>query len=207
MTLTDDDRKRLNGAVATAEASTSAEVVVVVRARSGAYADVTLGGGLVLGLVGLLAVLFIDWELDPIEVVPAVAVAAALGAFLAQRIGPRLVSAKRRQAQVDEAALASFARCGVHRTKGRTGLLVYVSTAEGLARVLPDQGVIDVVPQSVRSEWRAALATVARAPSIDALAKEIEHIGARVATYLPRAEDDVDELQGVPSEQSAVELS
>jgi putative membrane protein len=207
MTLSDDDRKTLNAAVTMAESSTSAEVVVVVRARSGAYADVTLAGGMFLGLVGLATVLFLDLEFAPFEVVPAVALATLLGAVLAQRLGPTLVSSKRRHAQVDEAALASFARCGVHRTKGRTGLLLYLSTGEGLARVLPDQGVIDAVPQSVRGEFRAALATVARAPHVEALARAVEAIGTRLGVYLPRAEDDVDELQGLPPEQSAVELS
>jgi putative membrane protein len=207
MTLTDADRARLNAAVHTAESHTSAEIVVVIRAQSGAYADVTLVGAALCGLLTLFAALFVDFELDPLAVVPAVLVAALLGAGVSWKLGPRFVSSKRKQAQVDEAALASFARCGVHRTTGRTGLLVYLSTAERLARLLPDQGVIDAVPTEVRGEWRAALAALAVHPTVEALALQLEALGERAGRFLPHAPDDVDELQGLPGAQSAVELA
>lgn len=207
MTLTDADRARLNTAVQAAEAHTSAEVVLVIRSHSGAYADVTLVLAFIAGLLALTGVLFADFELDPLAVVPVVCAAAGLGALLGWKFGPRLVSARRRRAQLDEAALAAFARCGVHRTTGRTGVLLYLSTAEKEARLLPDQGVIDAVPVEVRSEWRAGLGALMANPSVEALAGFVEALGARAGKYLVHAPDDVDELAGLPGEQSAVELS
>jgi len=205
MKLTEPERTRINEAVQHAESHTSAEIVVVIRGRSGSYDDVTLVGAVLAGLFGLWAVLFLDWEIDPLEVVPAVLIAGILGGLAARLIGPRLVSSSRRKEQVDDAALASFARCGVHRTTGRTGVLIYVSSSERLSRVLPDQGVIDAVPAAVRAEWRAKWAGVAA--NAETVAKLVEDMGERAGKFLPRAADDVDELQSQPSQISAVELS
>ena len=207
MTLTDRDRQRLDAAVQSAESKTSAEVVVVVRARSGSYTDLTVAGAFIAALLAMVGALFVDFELDPVEVVPLVTLVAAFGAWVSHGLGPRIVSASRRQAQVDEAALAAFARCGVHRTAGRTGLLVYLSAAERTIRLVPDQGVVDAVPAEIRAEWRSELAAVGLAPTVEGLAARLEGLGERIGAYLPRAANDVDELQSLPGYTSAVELS
>lgn len=207
MKLKDSDRQRLDKAVQTAEASTSAEVVVVVRAASGSYLDLAYATAGVFGLIALLAVLFVEWEVHPFEVPAVVVTATGLGAVLGLRLGSKFTSTQRRNHQVDESALAAFSRCGVHRTQGRTGILIYVSSAEKLARLIPDQGIVSAVPNDVRTSWRRSLSVVAQKPEVEALALAIEAIGRECGSYLPRQADDVDELASMPSDGSAVELA
>ena len=207
MKLKESDRQRLDKAVQTAEASTSAEVVVVVRAVSGSYLDLTYAVAGLFGLSALLAVLFVEWEVHPFEVPAVVVSAAAVGAVLGLRFGAVFTSAQRRNRQVDESALAAFSRCGVHRTLGRTGLLIYVSSAEKLARLIPDQGIVSAVPNDVRAAWRRSLSAVAQQREVEPLALAIEAIGRECGSYLPRQADDVDELASMPSDASAVELA
>lgn len=207
MKLTEADRQRLDKAVQTAEGATSAEVVVVVRAESGSYRDVAYAIAGLFGLMALLAVLFVEWEVHPFEVPAVIVSATAVGALLGLRYGAAFTSAQRRNSQVDESALAAFTRCGVHRTSGRTGILVYVSNGEKLARLIPDQGIVSAVPNDVRAAWRRSLAAVAQQQNVEALALAIEVVGRECGIYLPRQADDVDELPSIPSGESAVELT
>jgi putative membrane protein len=185
--------KTLTESIAAAEALTSAEIVVVVQPRSGAYADLAWLAGAVVSALTLLALLFVEGlEFGELIVTPIV-FGSGLATFAAVSlwVPPALVAARRTKRQIDDAAHAAFSRCGVHRTSGRTGILVYYSVKERAGRVLADTGVIHAVPADVRDAWKARLGAAASAADIAALVKDI---GAQAGNYLPRAADDVDEL-------------
>jgi putative membrane protein len=63
---------------------------------------------------------------------------------------PRFV--KRRRAE--RAAIEQFFRRGVAGTRGRTGVLIFVSFAEHYARIVADEGLSGKISDE---EWRAAL--------------------------------------------------
>ena len=200
MTLSQEQSRQLTRAVEVAEASTSAELVLVILARSfSARGAAAVVGGLG-AFVALALVLFLEnIELDPLIALVLVAVLGLGAVGVALILPARLfASAKTIKAAIDEKAHAAFSRNGVYRTSGRTGILLFLSLGERQARLLYDVGVAKAVPNELREEWRARLTEVARAFDVDALAKAIEAMGSEAGAFLPRSADDVDELANAP---------
>jgi putative membrane protein len=85
---------------------------------------------------------------------------------------------------------------GVDRTRARTGLLVYVSTLERVAEVVPDRGLAGRVDPAAWERSVAEIrATVANGGNGRAVAAQLTGLIPLIASAAPRAEDDVDELR------------
>jgi putative membrane protein len=136
-------------AVRDAERGTAAELIVVVAARSGSYLDVALAVGAVAAALTLLVALFAPVGFRAIAIAAEVPLAFALAAWIAHRM-PRLLRALtpagRLRLQAERAAAAHFLAEAVHGTRGRTGLLVYLSLLEECVVILPDLGLQGRVP-------------------------------------------------------------
>ena len=100
---------------------------------------------------------------------------------------------KRRRAH--EAALREFTARGLTRTKGRTGVLLYIALQERYAEVLADTGIDGLVDDGV---WRGiieALLAAAREDRLtEGLIKAVDAVGAELARHAPPVPGDVDEL-------------
>jgi putative membrane protein len=196
--LTDEDKAALNDAVAAVEALSSAEVVVIVRAQSGSYLHADLLAGIGFGLLVLWFQLFSPWEFSLESILIAAPILGAAVALLVSRapaVRRRLTSAGRRARSVRTAALAEFIQNGIDATRGRTGVLVYVSLLERLGEVVADRGVTRAVTPA---EWDARVgalkAAVAAGEPGKVVATHLRGLAALLAVALPRADDDVDEL-------------
>jgi uncharacterized membrane protein len=179
------------------EQQTSAEVVVTVRRRSGDYrVQAYHFGFFVAGLVVLYLLLapqvftIGDMALDG-------ALAFGAGFALSLNVSPllRLLAREGRlRKNVEDAAKVCFFELGISRTTRRNGLLVFVSTFEQRALVLPDLG-IDVA--ALGPEWDAASAALSRAVKqrdLAAFEAALESLGPVLGRGMPRAADDVNEL-------------
>jgi putative membrane protein len=196
--LTDEAKKALTEAVQEVEASTSAELVVAIRARSGSYLHADLIAGIVVGLAALAFLLFSQREFGLLAFVVDTVVAGVLGGLIASRL-PGLRRALTRPAVrrrlAETAASRLFLEKRVHGTSGRTGFLLYVSVLEREAVVVADLGLEAL---AATESWQQAIG------AIEAGVREGEdgvRIAARVRSLahicgpaLPRAHDDVDEL-------------
>jgi putative membrane protein len=188
---------RITEAIRAVEAQTSAEVVVAVRHASGVYREADYMGGAIVALATLAILLFspvvfaVAWM--PFDVAIAFAVGAVFTAnvpFL-RRI---LVPPKRRSGYVRAAAREAFVDRGVSRTAGRNGILVFLSTFEREAVVVPDVG-IDA--KALGEGWSKALLAIeasAKALDPDALESGIRALGPALAAAMPHRDDDVNEL-------------
>jgi putative membrane protein len=195
-------RKRVGQAVEAVESGTSAEVVVTVRKRAGHYRQTDLYAGASFALVMLLYVLFdprpFDVEWMPLYVIVAFAV-GAIG--IANLDGARrfLTSPRVLHESSVAAARAAFYDLGISRTKGRTGVLVFVSMFERRVVVVPD---IAVDPKALGSEWTAAeqalQASVATTPDLERFLTALGTLAAPLARALPIQADDVNELPNEP---------
>jgi putative membrane protein len=196
--FTDEARTRVTKAVEAAEACTAAEVVVVVRHASSPWREVDLAVGAAVAFVVLLVLLFhphpVAVETMPIDVVLAFVGAAVVSASVGTLKRP-LLPRKRTAEQVRAAARAAFVDQGVSRTRGRTGILVYVTMLERRAEVVVDIG---VDRKLLEAQERALTASIARGPDFDAFVAAIEAIGPALTASLPRGEDDVNELPDAP---------
>ncbi|MCB9764913.1 MAG: hypothetical protein H6739_34370 [Alphaproteobacteria bacterium] len=183
-------------AVTRLETLTDAELVVVAAPRSGSYRDVVAISAGVVSFVFLLLAVYSPWAFSPLWLPLDLAVVGGLTAWVVARapgLTRRLVSARRRKAQVDDAAAAAFVQEQVHGTRNRTGVLIYVSALEAEVRVLPDHGLDGRVP---RGEWNRIRW---HATALDPFLKGLEQVGDVLARHVPPVEgDNPDEIPNAP---------
>jgi putative membrane protein len=182
-------------AVRSIEASSSAEVVVEVRTRSGSYSHADGRSGALLGFASLLYVLFSPWTFEPPWVPLVVAIAYAVGWLMSsysREIRRLLTTHAERERKVHTAAAASFVDHGVANTQRETGLLVYLSLLERRIELIADRGVLDAVPVL---EWNQLLeATRKRKATTATLLEVMRTLGPLLARYMPARPGDRDEL-------------
>jgi len=145
--FTTEELTRIQVAVAAAELGTSGEIVPVFVETSGPYAEAPWKAGVLLGLLGVVAVWFLFPEAPlagDLRLLLAFAVPFG-GGFVATSLSPSfhrlLTSAGSMEAQVAVRAEAAFTREQVFATRDRTGILIYVSFLEQRVRVLADSGI------------------------------------------------------------------
>ncbi len=181
------------------ESGTSAEIVVVVAGSSSRYTDVL---GWAMGVPGLLATAFFCWSPwifdDRWIPIDTLAVAGAFGLLFgtSMQTRRRLVGHKEQERRVALAADAAFWQEAVHATRGRTGILVYVSVLERIVAVRADMSIASTVPAGA---WNKALADVQGSYTTkEAFSAGFRRLGAVLAEHLPRTEDDVNESPDAP---------
>ena len=189
-------------AVHDAEHGTSAELIVVVAARSGSYLDVALGIGAAVAMLALLAALFAPASFHPAAVAVEIPLAFGIAAWLAHRtpgLLRALTPAARARHQVERAAAAHFLAEAAHGTRGRTGLLVYVSLLEERVALVPDLGLSGRVPPASLDDVRwSATHDRSRPRTQDDLVRGIAGIGAILRAALPADGADVNESPDAP---------
>jgi len=192
----------LESAVRGAERGTAAELIVVVAARSGSYLDVALAIGAAAAMLVLLVALFAPAAFHPIAVALEIPFAFGLAVWAAHRtpgLLRTLAPASRRRKQVARAAAEHFLAEAVHGTRGRTGLLVYLSLLEEHVALVPDLGLEGRVPSASWSTVRwSATGDPSRPRTQDDLVRGIAEIGAILRARVPADGTDVNELPDAP---------
>jgi putative membrane protein len=201
----DAGKQRLGAAVKAVEARSSAEVVVAVQPWSASWAEVDCAVGAVTGYAALLYTLFAPQEFGLVWIGLIVPATFAMG-FMLSRALPglrmRLAGTGRVRRAVEQAARARFVELGVTNTRGRTGILVYLSVAERMCAVVADAGVKARVDESA---WTKAVARIqdaiaihgVREAGLAATSEAVEALAEVLEGPLPRAADDTNELEDV----------
>jgi putative membrane protein len=189
-------------AVSGAERGTRAELIVVVAARSGSYLDVALLAGAAVAALNLLVALFAPTVFPPAAVAVEVPLEFAIAAWLAHRtpaLMRLLTPAARRRRQVERAAAAHFVGEAVHGTRGRSGLLVYLSVLEEQVALVPDLGLAGAIPSAAWSEvlW-STRGDRGRPRTAADFAGGIDQIGAILRTRMPAEDTDGNESPDAP---------
>jgi putative membrane protein len=189
-------------AVSAAERDTAAELIVVVAVRSGSYLDIGLASGAVAATLILLVALFVGTAFPPAVIAVEIPLVFGLVAWLAHR-APALIRtlapAARRRKQVERAAAEHFLAEAVHGTRGRSGLLVYVSLLEEQVVLIPDLGLAGRVPGALWSTLRwSESKDPSRPRTKDDLVRGIAEIGAILRERMPAARADVNESPDAP---------
>jgi putative membrane protein len=194
--LSEAERERVAQAVSDAETRTAGEIVVVVARAASGYRTVP-------AVSALLAALATPWPLIAATALSAsrifllqLAVALIVAAVLSlPRMRLALVPAFVKRARGREAAAREFVARGLTRTRGRTGVLIYVAEAERYAEVIADTGIATQVDEGV---WRETIeelvAALRESRGADGLAAAVARVGAILAEHAPRQADDADEL-------------
>lgn len=195
--LSEAERARIAAAVAAAERGTAGEIVVMVAARSGAYRSLppalALAGALIVPwpLIGLTGFSATRIFLVQLAVALALLLSLAAGPVLSHL--PRALPRPLRRARARAAAQHEFRARGLARTRGRTGVLIYVALCERYADVVTDIGV-GTAPDAWRTVLADLVAALRRDALADGLVQAVEATGAILAEAAPPRPGDTDEL-------------
>jgi putative membrane protein len=195
--LTDEDRQKIARAIAEAERRTSGELVTVVAEAAAGYRRIAILWPALLALL-LPAILLTvrpdtnAWTLYLVQV--AVFVVLALIVHLPPvRLTLVPGSVKRRRAS--RLAREQFFEQGLHLTRARTGVLIFVSIAEHHVEIIADEGIDGVVPPGTWDKAVADFVERVRAGRIaEGFLAAIAMVGDQLAEHFPRPAGDVDEL-------------
>jgi putative membrane protein len=214
--LSPEDHALVTAAVGRAEAESDGEVVTIVAGKSDSYHDVALHYALLAMLIvpaklALLPQGWIDWasglmlgwnaEFNRAALMVALFVMLAL-AFLIVRLflaymplRMALTPGRTKTRRVHRRAIELFRTGCELKTRGRTGVLVYLSLAEHRAEIVADKAITDQVEPEVWGEAMAALVDEVKAgrPG-QGMALAVDKVAEVLKRVLPKSLDNPNEL-------------
>jgi putative membrane protein len=172
-----DGLKRIEEAVARAEAGTSGEIVPFIARQSDSYPEAPWQGAALGAAAACLALFLLDWR-EPLwhplgSILSAVLGGAALGALGGRFLPPLrrlLIGRQRLGAMVQRRAHEVFLHQELFKTRDRTGILLFVSLFERRAAVVADSGINAKV---AAGDWDRAAALIAGGARDGSLAEGI----------------------------------
>jgi putative membrane protein len=195
--LSKTEKERIAAAIRQAELKSSGELVTVIAGSADTYRYIQLLWPALIALALPMILLSFAPALPVTWVV-----VAQLGLFLFLQLVllipsvkmlaiPR--SVKRRRA--GRLAREQFFEHGLHLTRGRTGVLIFVSVAEHYVEIIADEGINSHIPEGTWDSVVADFVSDVRADRItDGFLVAIKAVGDQLAEHFPRSDEVVDEL-------------
>jgi putative membrane protein len=191
-------RLRLEAAVLEAERRTAGEIVLCVVRASDEYGSAGWRLAAALAALALLGAALFLGVTSPGLLLCAQGAAGLGGHALARIPAVRrlLIDDTLAETRVAQRARLAFAERGLERTRGRTGILLFVSLLERRVVVLGDVGVDRILAPDER--WddvvQLALRGLREGRAVEGLAAAIARCGEILAAHLPAPPRDVNEL-------------
>ena len=188
-------------AVRDIEKDSDAEIVIVVRGRSGSYRHADYLCGAIVAFVGLVFVLLSPFEFHTYWVPIDVLGLFIAGAFVCSRtdaIRRALTSTDFRAKAARTGAAAMFYEAGIANTSAENGLLIYVSLLERRLEVIADRGILQSVPALKWNNSVFELRKIGRKPEPDNLIKSVRDLGCVLAEHMPATGENPNELPDGP---------
>ncbi len=188
-------------AVRDIEKTTDAEIVIVVRGRSGSYRHADYLSGSILAFIGLLFVLFSPFDFHTYWVPFDVAALFVIGAFVSSRsdmIRRLLTRDGSRSKAARAGAAAIFYEAGIANTHAENGLLVYLSLLERRLEIIADRGILRAVPALPWNHAVFELKKVGRKPEPDSFTQSVRELGKLLAQNMPATGENPNELADGP---------
>lgn len=191
-------RQRLESTIFEIERTTSGEIVLDVVSACDEYGSAGWRLGVAFALLAFTGLaLFAPPERSWVYLA-AQAGALALGHALARIDAVRrlLISDALAERRVAERARRAFAENGLTRTRGRTGILVFVALLERRVVVLADEGIHRALDPDER--WQdvvdSAVAGLREGRAVEGLEAALRRCGAILARHAPAPDHNPDEL-------------
>jgi putative membrane protein len=187
--------------VADIEKQSNAEVVVVVRGRSGTYRHADYLFGAIVALVALILILFLPWEFHTYWIPFDVFALFIAGAWISSRgdFLRRLLTTETFQTKAARTgAAAMFYEAGIANTSAENGVLIYLSILERQLEIIADRGILTSVPPL---EWNHAVYEMkesATRPTPAMLIDSLQSLGKLLAEHVPATGENPNELADGP---------
>jgi putative membrane protein len=213
--LAEQDRDRVAAAVAAAELKSDGEIVTIIAPRSDSYNDIAWLWSIVVMFLALAVYAgWPDFYRGLIEHLlgwraPTSArglLALVFVALAGKLFGTRLILLYRpllralvlphtKAHRVRARAIDLFRVAVESRTRGKTGVLLYLSLAERRAEIVADEAIHGrVAPEEWGEAMAALIGHVREGRPGEGMAAAVERIGTVLAAHFPRSPDDSDEL-------------
>ena len=155
--LSKSDQEAVTAAINKVERETDAELVTVLTAQSDNYSYIPLvWAGILALLVPGIGNYFGNWfGADMLMLVLWGTFVVLSLLFRMPGINTRLIPRQVRYWRASNLARRQFLEQNLHHTEGGTGMLIFVSEAERYVEILVDQGIADVLDNSV---WESIVA-------------------------------------------------
>jgi putative membrane protein len=183
------------------ETTTDAELVLIVRARSGSYRHADYLFGALVAFIGLLFLLFSPFEFHEYWVPLDVVLLFAGAAFISSRsnlLRRLLTSEKFRSEAVRRGAAAMFYEAGIANTNAELGLLIYLSILERRLEVIADRGILMGVNALEWNQLIFELHEAGRKAEPESLENGLEKLGCVLQKHLPATGENPNELPDAP---------
>lgn len=128
-------------------------------------------------------------------------ICGALSLFLSKshRLQRLMIPRHRREKNTRERAELEFFRSGIPQTKGRTGVLIFVSLMERWSVVLADEAISQKLPAETWQEILVILNSQITAKDLAlGLVPAIEKCGQLLSMHFPKDAQDINELPNFP---------
>lgn len=214
--FTPDAQARIADAIATAEATTSGEIVCTCSAARHRYTEWILAVAAAIafllpfiaavagfGPARWIAAIGI-WHPGPLDdrqtviiygIAQAVLLLAATLALWWSPFAQRFAPLQLRRDRVHEIALTQFLAKGIHLTRGRTGVLIHLSIEDHIVEVIADAAIYArVPPEHWQQTAQALLAGIARNEPTQGFVDAIGLAARVLAEHFPQVDDNPDEL-------------
>ncbi len=200
--LSEHDHLRVSEAIHQAEKSTAGEIHPVVIARSDSYFWPALAIlSVVMTVLAVASAWLARWlwfDVPVLTALLALVLAQALAAVLLWRfpaLGIAFAPRRLRYRRAHGEAMRQFIASGTHRTKARTGVLLFLSMAERYGEVIGDAAINEKVSQE---EWNSIVAALidgaAKGRMADGFIAAIGLTGDLLARHFPPEAGDINEL-------------
>jgi putative membrane protein len=194
--FTPEDQAAISEAITRAEETTSGEIVVVAAIASDGYRSFgVLWAALIALAVPLPLIFATKWPVQYIYLVQIAVFLLFLVLFQLDQLRFALVPGAVKRARAHQRAVEQFLVQNMHTTKGRTGVLIYVSFAERFAEVIADEGIYKKVPPSTWEDVVGELTNhLARGTVTEGFIRAIERCGKILAKQFPPGKVEHNEL-------------
>lgn len=179
------------------EQNTNAELVIVVRARSGAYAHADYLFGFLLAFVGLIFLLFSPIEFGPYWVAIDVVLLFVLGTLISSRndfLRRLFTTTRHRENAVRTGAAAMFYEAGIANTEAEMGVLIYLSLLERRLEIIADRGVLKLIPPIEWNEHLFDLHKAGETADLNRFLAALRTFGVMLKQHVPATGENPNEL-------------
>lgn len=179
------------------EKQTNAEMVVVVRGRSGVYRHADYLFGAIVALIGLVFVLFSPIEFHTYWIPFDVIALFIAGSWISSRgdwVRRTFTSKKFRANAARVGASAMFYEAGIANTSAENGMLVYLSLLERRLEVIADRGILKAVPPLKWNQCVFEMKQIGKEPTPQKFIEGLRMTGKLLAEHLPATGENPNEL-------------
>ena len=195
--INDSEKQKISDAIRDAEQNTSGELVTVITPASDDYYYIPTLWGAVLALI-IPIIIHLSGGISSVEILMIMQMVTFLLLSLLFRYPPlkyRLIPKSVKYARAARFAREQFFAQGLHNTKDRTGVMIFVSVAEHYVEILADKGINDKVDaQYWQVSVEAFIADMKAGKIADGFLRIIKSCGHVLAEQFPVKANDKNEL-------------